>query len=791
MERNLKRKLRDVSFATAIALVMTLAGLVSLSPSVSATTDVLRLLTSKEWKQDAHTGVFSVVAADLDSDGTVEIIVGGVSITIAHVNRGYLAVFHYGGCMKTLELLDYEVWNSLPPYQDTAVLSVAVGDIDTTVSHPGLEIVTAGSTRNTLGYFRGEMRLWEWEGVTRTLQPLGDPKIWPDGLYEPDTLAYSVFAANLDADLDVEVVTAGSYGDQPELAVWRWSGSGFDEVRRVPFPFYTPGSWKGVSVGNIDEDGLNGDEIASVGYGAIGGASVGLVQLWHLTGTRPSQDLETYGPPYVWGQDPPSSAAAANSTFAGIPDPTRPGDLNFATVGYATVSGVDEQEMNIFDWDPATSSITRIVHEWWKPDTASGARGYGMYAADVDMDMQVEELAVGVSGMSGSNEADLSIWHWDGETYPIELETWETWSDPYFPVLAHAVFAGNANGDLDGIPEIITVGTVTESLPPVRMGQLRVWDWNLPPVTNEWTETNDWDPQVGWRNEHAMAYYSSVRKTILFGGENSVLYDTTVEYDHDTGDWDFVIPIDHPSARREHAMVYDTWNDRIVLFGGMGARDAYLTDTWEFSYGPPATWTNLYPSGQTPTQRYAPAMAYDELHGEAILFGGREPSGTYPTDTYNYSYSLNRWFIRGALNPPPGRAEHVMAYDCKRDKMVLFGGYNGANLNDLWEYDYDDNKWTPVNVPSPLPRQAPVMSYDVQGEVLVLFGGAAGATYFYDTWTYDGSSWTDRTGSTHPPGRYESAMVYDIYANRHVMFGGYDGDPSWPVKWDTWEYRYS
>jgi hypothetical protein len=72
--------------------------------------------------------------------------------------------------------------------------------------------------------------------------------------------------------------------------------------------------------------------------------------------------------------------------------------------------------------------------------------------------------------------------------------------------------------------------------------------------------------------------------------------------------------------------------------------------------------------------------------------------------------------------------------------VVLFGGFSGPPLGDTWTWDGTD--WTQV-MPStpPDPRQASGIA--TVGSHVVLFGGWDGDSTFYDdTWFWDGGQWT-------------------------------------------------
>ncbi len=92
-----------------------------------------------------------------------------------------------------------------------------------------------------------------------------------------------------------------------------------------------------------------------------------------------------------------------------------------------------------------------------------------------------------------------------------------------------------------------------------------------------------------------------------------------------------------------------------------------------------------------PLARNHHRMAYDAARGETILFGGRTAGG-FLGDTWAYDGS--GWRQIRPQHSPLARAEHAMTYDPLRQRVVLFGGTDGADFDDIWEWDGND--WTQV-----------------------------------------------------------------------------------------------
>jgi hypothetical protein len=78
------------------------------------------------------------------------------------------------------------------------------------------------------------------------------------------------------------------------------------------------------------------------------------------------------------------------------------------------------------------------------------------------------------------------------------------------------------------------------------------------------------------------------------------------------------------------------------------------------------------------------------------------------------------------------------------------------------------------------------MTYDAAVGAVVLFGGYPGTDWgetLNDTWTWNGTDWTEIYPATVPPNRYSFGMDYDPVNKALLMFGGFS---SGPARGDTW-----
>lgn len=153
-----------------------------------------------------------------------------------------------------------------------------------------------------------------------------------------------------------------------------------------------------------------------------------------------------------------------------------------------------------------------------------------------------------------------------------------------------------------------------------------------------------------------------------------------------------------PGPRFGHEMVYDEARDVTVLFGGFGPDGIPKGDTWLWDG---QIWQLAAIDGPSP--RKWPAAAYDASRAVIVLHGGREGkgrSGSSLDDTW--IWDGQSWSQVKGEGPTP-RDHHRAAYDKARDRVILFGGWNGESLeNDTWEWN--GSKWDQVAITGPSPR---------------------------------------------------------------------------------------
>jgi hypothetical protein len=309
------------------------------------------------------------------------------------------------------------------------------------------------------------------------------------------------------------------------------------------------------------------------------------------------------------------------------------------------------------------------------------------------------------------------------------------------------------------------------------------WTWGIPPSSSyDWSQQSPTTSPTG-RWGASMAYDPGSGQLVLFGGESCCgnLADT---WTWNGSTWSELSPSVSPPARSNAFMAYDPGTGQLVLFGGVGVDGFdqlnYLDDTWIWNG---STWSELSPA-TSPSARSGASMAYDPGTGQLVLFGGYNSSGMNDTWTWNGT----TWSELSPATSPTARFGASMAYDPGTGQLVLFGGRNTSEaLGDTWAWN--GITWANVSAPADPPgRSNASMAYDPGTGQLVLFSGYDGNINadLNDTWTWNGSTWTQLSPSTSPPARDDASMAYDPGTGQLVLFGGYANGGGLS---DTWIYE--
>ena len=217
-----------------------------------------------------------------------------------------------------------------------------------------------------------------------------------------------------------------------------------------------------------------------------------------------------------------------------------------------------------------------------------------------------------------------------------------------------------------------------------------------------------------------------------------------------------------------------------------GALDTLQGKTWIWNG---SGWSRAAPAS-APASRVGAAAA--TLHGQVVLFGGYAivPNGsTYVNDTWVWDGS--EWTEQHPSTAPAPRESAAVA--TLGDRVVLFGGASPSEtMGDTWEWD--GTSWTEMHPPTSPPARRDAAAANVNGRVVV-FGGITGelasAKVVGDTWEWDGSTWAQLSPQASPSAR-DASMAATV-GGRFILFGGRTEQgpqvtPSWQMLDETWSW---
>ena len=293
------------------------------------------------------------------------------------------------------------------------------------------------------------------------------------------------------------------------------------------------------------------------------------------------------------------------------------------------------------------------------------------------------------------------------------------------------------------------------------------------------------------RSGHSMVWDNQDNLLLIFGGidNNGTLLNDLWEYSPTSGNWSALSPQTAttgcdgsvPAPREDTAMVWDSVDQQILLYGGTDGNGHYFGDLWSFS---PAskTWTLLKCSGNGPGARSASAVwdGHDMLLVDGINRFGMQ------SDFWSYTPGASGGWQRLPNTPMSPRAYDTLVWDSTDNRLYLFGGLgaNGVQLDDFWSYSASAawTQITPNSASNPLGRQQAMGAWDSRDNLLILSGGFEDGqgVPFWGFWMYDPkqNAWglealnMAGTNDPHVPGRTAAAMVWDATDARIYLYAG-------------------
>lgn len=246
---------------------------------------------------------------------------------------------------------------------------------------------------------------------------------------------------------------------------------------------------------------------------------------------------------------------------------------------------------------------------------------------------------------------------------------------------------------------------------------------------------------------------------------------TFLTHDEKKNEW---ILVDDYSLFPQESVVstYDTVR-KVGIFVGLDKQQQPHTWTWD------GASMRLVPGSPVFSRRRGAALSFDAQRQQAILFGGNVDGNAPSSDTF--VFDGNDWVELSPSRRPSPRDRPAMTYDPVRKNIVLFGGVgSGGYLGDTWTWDGTD--WAELKPPIvPPARDRAALVFNPDTGTILLFGGGNETGSLGDTWSWNGSTWSQVVTKTPPTPRVNHGFAHLASAKRSILFGGNSLTPT-PVR---------
>lgn len=266
----------------------------------------------------------------------------------------------------------------------------------------------------------------------------------------------------------------------------------------------------------------------------------------------------------------------------------------------------------------------------------------------------------------------------------------------------------------------------------------------------------------------------------------------TFTVDLDTGKWQQLFPPTSPPGVCcvDGTNVFDIAQRRFVRFpgGSLGhgfqwSRGVKLKESSVWLYDTAAnSWMNMRPppydlvGSSRAVGGLNSGATYDPNHEISLSFGGQGSSGGKNT-LFAYDAYANGFYLLDAADPPAARDGMGLAYDRRRDKLVMFGGQYLVDKK-TWFYDLATNRWEgklldphpPAHKVTKDYTSIPRLAYDSVNDVILCLAWL-GEEKGHETWALDmdQQAWKKLSPATEPTGSKSRSRNLSFDAERNVF----------------------
>jgi hypothetical protein len=278
-----------------------------------------------------------------------------------------------------------------------------------------------------------------------------------------------------------------------------------------------------------------------------------------------------------------------------------------------------------------------------------------------------------------------------------------------------------------------------------------------------------------------MAFDQATGQMVLFGGATGPFR----SFATDTWTWDGVrwsrAPLGSgPIGRSEPALAYDPVRHLVLMRGGLSGDNKFIDENWTWNG---SRWLITNPTLAPPTFVGGDEpLVWDSSRNTIVLFAyTRYELNPYdiPELSQTWTWDGTNWSQFETSGAPSGyeRSPSRMVFDSARKTIAFVGLVAGTPI--MWTLQ--GSIWSKVSTVGTASESFVIAADEARSEVVLL--GKNG-----DTWTWDGTRWTPQNPVHSPPHRVGEAIAYDSKHQVVVVFGGSSTESS---NWlnDTWTWN--
>ncbi len=228
-------------------------------------------------------------------------------------------------------------------------------------------------------------------------------------------------------------------------------------------------------------------------------------------------------------------------------------------------------------------------------------------------------------------------------------------------------------------------------------------------------------------------------------------------------------------------VVYDPYLKKVVALTGGITASPYQMFGWEGN-----GWANMNPETLPSRDQYPASVALDPVRKQLVALVPEY------TTTSTWTFAGSTWTKAATAATPPNRRYQEMAYDPATSTIVMYGGNQPLGesrpIDDTWTWN--GTAWTeqhPATTPGGC--TAGQLAYEAATTQMILFcvreQQDRSGIWTVTTWAWNGTTWAQLHPDTMPPAAFTPSMTYDAVDKDIVLILGAIGSGG-PAQ--TWTY---